>query len=77
MTPRTPTDMERRRRGGVALAVTIGGYAALCILAGLAVGFLLDKLLHTGPLFLIAGVLIGFGTSFFVTYRLAMGELGD
>ncbi|MGI8826302.1 MAG: AtpZ/AtpI family protein [Chloroflexota bacterium] len=72
MTARTPTQIERRRKGGVALAATIGGYVALCILAGLGAGFLLDRAFHTGPLFLICGVVIGFAVSFFLTYKLAM-----
>jgi F0F1-type ATP synthase assembly protein I len=53
----------------------IGGYVALCILAGLVVGLLLDHFLGTGPLFLIAGVVIGFVASFYLTYTLAMTEL--
>ena len=77
MSPRSSTESERRHRSGLALAGTIGGYVALCILAGLALGFLLDKVLHTGPTFLIVGVLVGFVASFYLTYRLAMGELGD
>jgi F0F1-type ATP synthase assembly protein I len=68
---------ERRRRGGVALLGVIGGYVGLCIGLGVGIGWLLDVFLHTTPLFLIAGVLIGFGLSFFLIYRLAMGELLD
>jgi F0F1-type ATP synthase assembly protein I len=59
------------------LVGTIGGYVALCILVGLAVGYLLDRLLHTAPLFLIAGVVLGFIVSFYLVYRLAMAELLD
>jgi len=66
-----------RRKGGVQLATSIGGYVGFCILAGAVVGVLLDKVIHTGPLFLIAGVVIGFIVSFYLVYRLAMGELGD
>lgn len=75
MGPRTPPKSERRARGGVSLAATIGGYVALCIAAGFGIGILLDHLLHTGPLFLIAGVIVGFAASFFLTYKLAMGEI--
>lgn len=77
MGPRTPPKIERRRQGGVALAATIGGYVALCIVAGLGIGLVLDQVLHASPLFLIVGVIIGFAASFFLTYRLAMRELGD
>ena len=68
---------QRRGKSGIALAGTIGAYVALCILVGLGVGLLLDRFLHTGPLFLIAGVVVGFVVSFYLTYRLAVGELGD
>jgi F0F1-type ATP synthase assembly protein I len=55
----------------------IGGYVALCILAGFGLGLLFDRALHTSPLFLISGVVLGFIVSFFLIYRLAMGALGD
>jgi F0F1-type ATP synthase assembly protein I len=67
----------RRRRGGVALVGVIGGYVGLCIGLGLGIGWLLDVALHTLPLFLISGVVIGFAASFYLIYRLAMGELVD
>jgi F0F1-type ATP synthase assembly protein I len=77
LSPRTSTEVKRRRRGGVALAGTIGGYVALCILAGLGLGAAIDRILHTAPLFLISGVVIGFVVSFYLIYRLAMGELEE
>lgn len=64
-------------KSGLALAGTIGGYVAVCIAAGLGLGILADYLLHTGPIFLIAGVVLGFVVSFYLTYKLAMGELGE
>lgn len=66
-----------RRKSGFALAGTIGGYVALCILIGLALGILLDRLLRTAPLFLIAGVVLGFVVSFYLVYKLAMGALEE
>ena len=66
-----------RRRSGLALAGTIGGYVALSILVGLGLGILLDRLLRTAPLFLIVGVVLGFMTGFYLTYRIATGELGE
>ena len=75
MSPQTSTPSERRRRGGLALAGVIAGQVVLCILAGLGVGLLLDRILGTTPLLLIAGVVVGFVVSFFLIYRLAMGEL--
>jgi F0F1-type ATP synthase assembly protein I len=59
------------------VAGTIGGYVGLCILVGLAAGLLFDHVFGTAPLFLIAGVVIGFVVSFFLIYRLAMRELLD
>lgn len=73
----TSSNRNRNRRSGLELAGTIGGYVALCILAGFGVGFVLDRVLHTAPLFLIAGVVTGFIVSFFLIYKLAMGELLD
>jgi F0F1-type ATP synthase assembly protein I len=76
LSPRESTT-ERRRKGGFALAGTIGGYVALCILIGLALGIVLDRVLHTTPLFLIAGVVLGFAASFYLVYKLAMGALEE
>lgn len=59
------------------MAGKIGGYVLLCLLVGLGLGLLLDRFLHTTPLFLIAGVVVGFVASFYFIVRLAMGELGD
>ena len=75
MSAQRPASSRRRPRSGFALAGTIGGYVAICILVGLAVGLLLDHLLHTAPLFLIAGVVVGFVASFLLIYKLAMAEL--
>lgn len=77
MSPQSSRDVNRRHRGGLALVGTIGGYVALSILGGLGAGLLLDRILHTGPLFLVIGVLVGFVASFYLTYRVAMGELAD
>jgi F0F1-type ATP synthase assembly protein I len=75
VTPRSSASPERRPRGGVALAGTIGGYFALCIFGGLGIGIGLDHLLRTSPLFLICGVVVGFVVGFILVYRIAMGEL--
>ena len=66
-----------RPKSGFALAGTIGGYVALCILIGLALGIGIDRLLRTAPLFLIAGVVLGFIVSFYLVYKLAMGALEE
>lgn len=77
MSPQTSTGSGGRQRSGFALAGTIGGYIALCILVGLGIGFLVDHAAHTAPLFLITGVVLGFVVSFVLVYKLAMKELGD
>jgi F0F1-type ATP synthase assembly protein I len=76
LSPRSSTEPPEGR-SGLALAGTIGGYVALFLLVGLGLGILLDKVLHTAPLFLIVGVIAGFIAGFVMTYRLAMGELGE
>lgn len=53
----------------------IGGYFALCILAGLGLGFVLDRVLGTSPWLLIAGVVVGFIVGFYLVYKLATAEL--
>lgn len=77
MSPQDPAQIRRRPRGGVALLGIIGGYVTLCIVAGLGLGLLADRILGTAPLFLIAGVVVGFVTSFYFMYRVAMGEMAD
>lgn len=77
MSPDTSSKRDRDRKSGLALAGTIGGYVALCILVGLGIGIVLDRALHTAPLFLIAGVVLGFIVSFWLVYKLAMRELLD
>jgi ATP synthase protein I len=77
LSPHGPPESKRRPRGGVALAGSIGGYVAVSILGGLLLGWFLDRLLKTGPLFLIAGVVLGFVLSFYLVYRIAMGELAE
>jgi F0F1-type ATP synthase assembly protein I len=77
LSPRTSTESEGQPRSGLALAGTIGGYVALCILVGLVVGIVLDRLFNVSPLFLIAGVVLGFIVSFYLTYRVAMSAMGE
>lgn len=77
MSPQQTSKPERRPRGGVGLVGMIGGSVALCILVGLGLGLLLDRVTHKAPLFLIAGVVLGFIASFYLAYRVAMGELGE
>jgi len=64
-------------RSGLGLLGAIGGYVALSLLIGLGAGWILDRVLGTAPLFLITGVVLGFITSFYLTYRLAIGDLAE
>jgi F0F1-type ATP synthase assembly protein I len=75
--PQSSIESERRPRGGVTLAGTMGGYVVLCILIGLGLGLVLDRAFNTGPWFLIGGVVLGFIASFGLIYRLAMSEVGE
>lgn len=77
MSPQTSPRPERRQRSGLILVGTIGGYVALSILAGLGLGYAIDRIARTAPLFLISGVVLGFVVSFVVVYKLAMRELEE
>lgn len=68
---------DRRHRGGIALLGEIGGFSALFIVGGLVAGLLLDRAFHTSFLFLLVGVLGGFGATMFMIIRVAMKELSE
>ncbi len=54
------------------LSEFIGG-----VIAGAGVGWLLDKLFSTGPLFLIVFIGLGTGAGFWNVYRMAAGSTGS
>ena len=68
----------RRRETGPGYARLFGvGFAFILILGVLtAIGYFVDRLLGTLPLFLIAGVVIGFAGGLYYLYR-ALDTLGD
>ena len=68
----------RRRDTGPGYARLFGvGFALILILGVLtAIGFFVDRLLGTLPLFLIAGVGIGFAGGLYYVYR-ALDTLGS
>ena len=68
----------RRRETGPGYARLFGvGFAFILILGVLtALGYFVDRLLGTLPLFLIAGVVIGFAGGLYYLYR-ALDTLGD
>jgi len=68
----------RRRETGPGYARLFGvGFAFILILGVLtAIGYFVDRLLGTLPLFLIAGVGLGFAGGLYYVYR-ALDTLGD
>lgn len=50
----------------------LGWYMAVCILAGVGVGVLLDRWIGSGFVFLLAGVLFGTILAFFGVYRMVL-----
>ena len=52
--------------------VGLGWYIALAILAGMAVGLLLDRWAGTSPLFLLLGLVLGVVLAFYGTYRMSI-----
>jgi ATP synthase protein I len=68
----------RRRETGPGYARLFGvGFAFILVLGVLtAIGYFVDRLLGTLPLFLIAGVVIGFAGGLYYLYR-ALDTLGD
>jgi F0F1-type ATP synthase assembly protein I len=55
------------------LGLTAGG----SILLGVFGGLFLDRILHTMPLFLVIGILLGLAAATFSVYRLVMKEFRD
>ena len=68
----------RRRETGPGYARLFGvGFAFILVLGVLtAIGYFVDRLLGTLPLFLIAGVGVGFAGGLYYLYR-ALDTLGD
>jgi ATP synthase protein I len=54
----------------------IGFYIAACILIGIFVGLWLDSKLHTTPLFILLGLVLGLGLAVFGVYRMIRPLLG-
>ncbi len=72
----TDTNSRRNRNGG-SPARLLGLGFTLGIIAGapIVVGFLLDRIVGTLPLFLLVGVATGFAASLYYVYR-ALKNLG-
>jgi F0F1-type ATP synthase assembly protein I len=48
--------------------LSIGAVSALILVAGLALGWWLDSLLHTSPIFVLVGIAVGLATGFSYTF---------
>ena len=71
------TNSRRNRNGGSpARLLGLGFTLGLLFGAPVLVGFLLDRLVGTLPLFLLVGVAAGFAASLYYVYR-ALRNLGD
>ena len=68
----------RRRETGPGYARLFGvGFAFILVLGVLtAIGYFVDRLLGTLPLFLIVGLVLGFAGGLYYVYR-ALSTLGD
>ena len=56
--------------------VGIGWYFAICIVAGLVGGVLLDRLLGWEPILTLIGLFLGLRAAFFGGYLMLMEQLG-
>ncbi len=72
-----PTDKRREPSmlAALGLASGIGLQLAGSVLVGLGLGFLVDKLFHTSPWFLLAGLLLGIGAGGYSVVRMVMKEM--
>ena len=60
----------------VALRLTgLGWYIALCVVGGIILGILADRLAGLSPLFTIIGVILGSGFAFWGVYKMILPVL--
>ena len=65
-------------RLAAALRLTgIGFFIAACIIIGIFSGLWLDNKLHTGPLFMIGGLLLGLVAAIIGVYRMIQPLMND
>ena len=57
-----------REAPGLSTLLGIGGVIALCLVAGMGLGWLVDGLLHTFPVFVLAGLALGIAAGCYYTY---------
>lgn len=60
----------------IALRLTgLGWYIATCIVVGVVGGVVLDKLIHTSPLFTLLGTVVGSVVAFWGVYKMILPVL--
>lgn len=70
-----PTRSPESRGFGSGYAIVGAGFQfAFAILLFLAGGHLVDRWLHTRPIFTLAGLLVGFGAGFYAFMRRVLAE---
>ena len=67
----------RKLFSSMGLVTGLGLSAVGSLLVGVLLGLFLDGTLHTAPLFLIVGILLGLAAATIGVYRLVMQELKD
>jgi F0F1-type ATP synthase assembly protein I len=67
----------RKLFSSMGLVTGLGLSAVGSLLVGVLLGLFLDGALHTSPLFLIIGILLGIAAATIGVYRLVMQELKD
>jgi ATP synthase protein I len=55
----------------------IGFYIAFCIVAGIMVGLWIDSRFHTGPIFLLIGLVLGLVSAFWGLYQMLLPLIKD
>ena len=72
-----PTDKRREPSmlAALGLASGIGLQLAASVLVGLGLGFVVDKLFHTSPWFLLLGLLLGIAAGGYSVVRMVMKEM--
>jgi len=67
----------RKLFSSMGLVTGLGLSAVGSLLVGVLLGLFVDRMLHTAPLFLIIGILLGLAAATIGVYRLVMQELKD
>jgi ATP synthase protein I len=67
----------RKLFSSMGLVTGLGLSAVGSLLVGVLLGLFLDRTLHTAPLLLIIGILLGLAAATIGVYRLVMQELKD